>query len=275
MPSHDQYRRLRGPRGTSGSCITGATGFVGEALLERLLFDLPDTPVTLLVRAAGSLTARRSGSSSCSPGRRSAGCGTGAATTVEPRRLDGHITVLEGDLDRGAAAARRPRRRHSLRRRGLVRPADRRGLRHQRARHAEPAGGDRRERSHPHYVHVSTAYVAGLQQGHIREGRLDHDVDWRSEAEAAALLRERVEIDSRAAAAAGEASAPRPRRSTDVVGRRVGRRPRPSGGGRRGLPRRWSTPGANAAAASAGPTATPSPRRWPSARSRRPRPTCR
>ncbi|HEX3708064.1 MAG TPA: HAD-IB family hydrolase, partial [Mycobacteriales bacterium] len=53
--------------------------------------------------------------------------------------------------------------------------------------------------SRPHYVHVSTAYVAGRQQGHIREGRLDHTVDWRHEAALAAQLRERAEIDSRSA----------------------------------------------------------------------------
>ncbi|MCW2777508.1 MAG: HAD-superfamily subfamily hydrolase, partial [Frankiales bacterium] len=30
--------------------LTGATGFVGEALLERVLADLPDTRVTVVVR---------------------------------------------------------------------------------------------------------------------------------------------------------------------------------------------------------------------------------
>jgi HAD superfamily hydrolase (TIGR01490 family) len=51
----------------------------------------------------------------------------------------------------------------------------------------------------PHYLQVSTAYVAGRQQGHIREGRLDHNVDWRYEAELALQLRDRVELESRTA----------------------------------------------------------------------------
>ncbi|MFW8746014.1 SDR family oxidoreductase, partial [Mesorhizobium japonicum] len=34
--------------------LTGATGFVGQAILERLLADHPETTVTLLVRGKGS-----------------------------------------------------------------------------------------------------------------------------------------------------------------------------------------------------------------------------
>src|SRR5437016_903652 len=39
--------------------ITGVTGFVGEALLERVLYDLPDTSVTVLVRGRGNTTAEQ------------------------------------------------------------------------------------------------------------------------------------------------------------------------------------------------------------------------
>src|SRR6185437_15333026 len=56
----------------------------------------------------------------------------------------------------------------------------------------------------PHYVHVSTAYVAGRRQGHVTEGRLDHDVDWRAEAAAATRVRDRVEDASRDAAQLAE-----------------------------------------------------------------------
>ncbi|HEV2785941.1 MAG TPA: SDR family oxidoreductase, partial [Solirubrobacteraceae bacterium] len=51
--------------------------------------------------------------------------------------------------------------------------------------------------SHPHLVHISTAYVAGLTKGLIAEASLDHDVDWRVEAAAAAAARETVEASSR------------------------------------------------------------------------------
>ena len=42
------------------------------------------------------------------------------------------------------------------------------------------AGGSR-----PALVHVSTAYVAGVQKGVIPERTLDHRVDWRLEADLA------------------------------------------------------------------------------------------
>ena len=35
--------------------LTGVTGFVGQALLERLVHDLPDTRVLLMVRPGGGV----------------------------------------------------------------------------------------------------------------------------------------------------------------------------------------------------------------------------
>src|SRR3954447_19715668 len=37
--------------------LTGVTGFVGEALLERILYDLPGTTVVVLVRSRGGASA--------------------------------------------------------------------------------------------------------------------------------------------------------------------------------------------------------------------------
>ena len=39
--------------------VTGATGFVGQAVVEKLLFSYPTTRVTVLVRPRGDLTAQR------------------------------------------------------------------------------------------------------------------------------------------------------------------------------------------------------------------------
>lgn len=177
--------------------LTGATGFVGEALLERLLNDLPETPVTLLVRARGSLTARH---------RVEQVLAGPAFGRLRERRgddlsplLEDHLTILEGDLDNVPSL-----------------PADLDVVIHCAGEVSfDPAIDDGfatnlhgtlnllaavdASGSRPHYLHVSTAYVAGRQQGHIREGRLDHHVDWRAEAEVAAQLRERAEIDSRSA----------------------------------------------------------------------------
>ena len=54
------------------------------------------------------------------------------------------------------------------------------------------AGGSR-----PALVHVSTAYVAGVQKGVIPERTLDHRVDWRLEADLALQSRHDVEAASR------------------------------------------------------------------------------
>src|SRR5947208_14727700 len=51
--------------------------------------------------------------------------------------------------------------------------------------------------SRPHYLHVSTAYVAGRRAGHVAEGSLDHTVDWRAEAAAADRARTAAEDASR------------------------------------------------------------------------------
>jgi fatty acyl-CoA reductase len=177
--------------------LTGATGFVGEALLERLLFDLPETPVVLLVRARGDLTARHRVQQVLNGpafGRLRGRCGDDLSPLLED-----HITVLEGDLDEIPAL-----------------PDDLDIVIHCAGEVSfDPAIDDgfatnvfgtlkllaaiEASGSEPHYVHVSTAYVAGRQQGHIREGPLDHNVDWRSEAAFAAQLRERAELDSRSA----------------------------------------------------------------------------
>ncbi|HEX3707430.1 MAG TPA: SDR family oxidoreductase, partial [Mycobacteriales bacterium] len=178
--------------------VTGATGFVGEALLERILFDLPETRIVLLVRARGA---------------------TSAATRIEDllagtafgrlRDRDGaeqvkalvgtRITVLEGDLDNiPSLPSDLDVVIHCAGEVSFDPPIDE-GF-------ATNLGGTLNvlaaidsSGSHPHYVHVSTAYVAGRQQGHIREGSLDHDVDWRYEAELAGQLRNRVEVESRTA----------------------------------------------------------------------------
>ena len=60
--------------------------------------------------------------------------------------------------------------------------------------------------SRPHYVHVSTAYVAGVAQGGVPEGRLDHDIDWRVEQAAARLVRDRLEAAEQTAALLAESA---------------------------------------------------------------------
>jgi HAD superfamily hydrolase (TIGR01490 family) len=178
--------------------LTGATGFVGEALLERILFDLPTTSVVLVVRARADASAQQRVEQVLRGpafGRLRDRLGEAGVATL----LDERITVLEGELDQlpalpsdldlvvhcaGEVSFDPPidegfaTNLHGTL--NLLRAIDEAGI-------------------VPHYVHVSTAYVAGRQQGHVAEGRLGHEVDWRAEAAAAVLVRDRAETESRAA----------------------------------------------------------------------------
>ncbi len=178
--------------------VTGSTGFVGEALLERLLHDLPETPVTLVVRARGMISAHdRVRQVLAGPAFER--LRTRRGDDLGPLLDSGHIAVLEGDLDN------LPELPGDL---DIVihcagevsfDPAIDEGFATNVHGTLNLLAAIEASGSRPHYVHVSTAYVAGRQQGHVREGRLDHTVDWRAEAAMAAQLRERAEIDSRSA----------------------------------------------------------------------------
>jgi len=176
--------------------LTGATGFVGEALLERLLFDLPDTRVVLLIRARGDVSALQR-AKQLLEGPAFARLREREGDDLDGVFDNGHVEVVEGDLDRIPPLP--PDLDVVIHCAGEVSfdpPIDEgfatnlHGTLNVLA--AVEASGSR-----PHYLHVSTAYVAGLQQGHVLEGRLDHAVDWRREADLAHQLRERLEIDSR------------------------------------------------------------------------------
>lgn len=178
--------------------LTGATGFLGEALLERLLSDLPDTRVVLLVRGKdGADPSERVEQLLAKPA-------FGQLRTREGedgirRLLAERIEVLDGDLTHWPALP------HDLdvvvHCAGEVSfdPAIDDGfatnaLGVERLLHAITSSGGR-----PHLVHVSTAYVNGLTKGAVAEGRLTHQVDWRTEADAARRLRQAVEDTSRTA----------------------------------------------------------------------------
>ncbi|MGH3479785.1 MAG: SDR family oxidoreductase, partial [Nocardioidaceae bacterium] len=54
MPDADQ--QAGGPLDRSHVLLTGATGFLGQAVLEKLLSSYPTTRVVLLVRPKGSMS---------------------------------------------------------------------------------------------------------------------------------------------------------------------------------------------------------------------------
>src|SRR5690625_3568829 len=78
--------------------ITGVTGFVGQAVLEKLLSSYPSTRVTVLVRPRGSLTGQMRLNKLLrkpvfSRWREAVRAETADAEAVR------RVTVLEGDLD--------------------------------------------------------------------------------------------------------------------------------------------------------------------------------
>ncbi|MHB1064389.1 MAG: HAD-IB family hydrolase [Georgenia sp.] len=176
--------------------LTGATGFVGQAVLEKLLSAYPGTRVTVLVRPRGELTAQRRVEKLLrkpvfKEWRRAVG-EDAVADAVAAR-----VSVLEGDLgDIPALPGDLDVVLHSASTVSFDLPIDEAFT----ANVGGPrslyeallaTGGD------PHVVHVSTSYVAGLRKGVAEERSLDHDIDPAYELDQAVRSRAAVETASR------------------------------------------------------------------------------
>ncbi|WP_166350171.1 HAD-IB family hydrolase [Phytoactinopolyspora limicola] len=176
--------------------LTGGTGFVGQAVLERLLSRYPDTRVSVVIRPKGSMSAddrlvRLLRKPVFRTWRRSVG-----AAEAE-RQARERIDVVAGDLADGVEL-----------------PADLHTVIHgASAVKFDPPideafdtniggatglyGALRASGATPHVIHVSTAYVGGLRKGITPERSLSHEVDWRAEAAAATTARQRIDLASR------------------------------------------------------------------------------
>lgn len=176
--------------------LTGATGFLGQAALERLLADHPETRISLLIRRRGSTPATdRLASLLRKP----------VFQTLRQRLGDDElaaaaerITVIEGDL--GDGVPRLPDDLttviHCASTVSFDPPIDEAfqiNLQGVINLYEAVATLPRK----PHVVHISTAYVAGARKGVVPEASLDHDADWRTELAAALAARTDVEHDSR------------------------------------------------------------------------------
>src|SRR5436190_6846226 len=178
--------------------VTGATGFLGIALMERLLTDVPTCRLVLLVRS-------RFGSSPQSRIREVLGRAAfdrfrerNGPDAVD-RALEERIEIVEGDVSDESLPpfpAGIEVVVHCAASVSFDSPIDQ-------AFQTNVLGMLRlyeavvASRNTPHVVHVSTAYVAGSMKGVVREAALEHSVDWRREADWALTARAAVEAASR------------------------------------------------------------------------------
>ena len=177
--------------------VTGATGFVGEALLERVLADLPDTRVTVVVRGrTGHSAAARVTDLLRKPAFAALRARDGVAAV--DALLGSRLHVVEGEL--GGTLGPLPTGIdvvvHCAGEVSFDPPIDE-GFRTNVTGTLALLEAVRATGARPHIVHVSTAYVAGMRSGWVPEQRHPHELDWRAEQAAAELLGSQADTASR------------------------------------------------------------------------------
>ncbi|WP_051208531.1 HAD-IB family hydrolase [Propionicicella superfundia] len=178
--------------------LTGATGFVGQAVLEKLLSSYPTTRVTVLVRPRGELTAQRRVAELLHK--------SVFRTWVERigeaearAEVERRVRVLEGDL--GEVPPLPGDLTHVIHSASTVSfdlPIDE-AFRSNVLGPVSLYAALRQSGADPHVVHVSTCYVAGLRKGLAEERSLDHTVDVDTEFASAREAGLGAEADSRQA----------------------------------------------------------------------------
>lgn len=192
--------------------VTGATGFLGTALVERLLRSVPDCDLVLLIRAGrmrgvAQRAAREIFKNNCFDRLRTELGGKEAFDALVARR----VQVIEGDVGTDGLGLTDAGRRtlascdvviHSAATVSFDSPLDL-------AVEVNLMGPTRIARTltelgvTPHLVAVSTCYVAGNRRGAAPEIPVDEspfwidDIDWRREVEGARRVRADAEAASR------------------------------------------------------------------------------
>lgn len=182
--------------------MTGATGFIGEQLLWKILTELPGTTPAVLVRRKGSASARdRVITLVGKPIFRELVKAAGGKAEL----VDSRIEVIEGDLPNVPPLP--PDLDIVLHCAGDVSfdpPIDKAfatntvGTRALMDAMLEAVSDDSGNLLKvPHYVHVSTAYTAGRRRGMIPEAQHVHDIDYDTETRWGLKLKETIELESR------------------------------------------------------------------------------
>ena len=181
--------------------VTGVTGFVGEALLQHLLAEVSGVRVTVLVRPKGSMrgAARVAGLL-----RKQIFQGViELAGGVEPL-MAARVAVLEGDLgDVPVLPSDLDAVVHCAGDVSFDPPVDE-GFRTNVVGTRDLLDRVRAASADIHYVHISTAYVAGRRRGRVAEESIDHSVDLEQELAWGLAQRGSVEQRSRSAELLGE-----------------------------------------------------------------------
>ena len=193
--------RLRDALDGKRIMLTGVTGFVGQALLARVLTDLPGTTMVLLVRPRGGATGRDRVTAlsreSVFKGLRASGADVDALFASRVEVIDGDLAdppPLPPDLDVLVHCAGDVSFDPPIQQAFTTNVHGARQLLERMVESSEPREG---RGPLPHYVHISTAYVAGRRRGAIPEGPVGHTVDWRVEAGAATAVHDRIQQESR------------------------------------------------------------------------------
>lgn len=181
---------------TTRVLLTGATGFLGQAVLQRLLSSSETTHVTAVVRPKGS----QSGADRLRQLLHKPSFRTWREAVGEQRArevFEARTSVLEGDLT-GLAEIAEPFDVvvHSASTVSFDPPID--------EAFRTNVGGAvglydalRATGQDPHVIHVSTCYVGGIAKGLRPETSVEHDVDWQVEYDAAVGAADTAEVESR------------------------------------------------------------------------------
>lgn len=176
--------------------LTGATGFLGQAVMERLLSSEDNVHITAVIRPRGELTAQtRLDQLFRKPVFKSwrQRIGDDEAHKIFQERT----SVLEGDLSTlNAIDQKFDAVVHSASTVSFDPPID--------EAFSTNVGGALSlyeallaSGQDPHVIHVSTCYVGGIAKGLRPEAAIEHDVDWRREFDYAIAAREEAEKASR------------------------------------------------------------------------------
>ena len=205
--------------------VTGATGFLGTALVERILRCIPDAEVVVLIRPGRRATAAQRATreilkNDCFDRLREE---LGDRFDLE---MGNRLVAVAGDVGRDGLGLDQQGRRllascdvvvHSAAAVSFDSPLDQAveinllgparvaaAVAHARreAESGEQAGADGASPFPGHLIAVSTAYVAGTHQGEAREelltaNRFSLDVDWEAEVANARRLRDDLQAESR------------------------------------------------------------------------------